>query len=178
MLVFGGSELIPLLTNEGFDIFNFTSLVMGLPKIDLVPEKDSFEYYDEKSFDIQYANWIMNNDSKFIEFMKIVYPLYCGRNVFIVVNWYDNIENYFYANLNESLMKFIQSRYGYNASIINTVEDYMEQNLYNLESGFSIEGLMNIDMDKYRLTFLLESYGYGEQIIPGFKRLDINSGGY
>ena len=85
------------------------------------------------------------------------------------------MEHYFYANLNESLMKFIQCRYGYNSSIVNTPEDYMVQSTYDLESGFSIEGLGNIYMDKYRLSYLLESNDDHSIIIPGFKYADRSS---
>lgn len=176
MLVFGNAKILPLLSQEKFAIYNFSSMIMGVEKLDLIPEPNEIDFFDEKSFDIAYSYWIMTNDSKFIELMKIVYPLYCGINVLVLVNWYDNMSNYFYANLNESLMKFIQSRYGYNATIINEPEDYIEQSSFDLESSFSIEGLGNIDSDKYRLAYLLESNRDDNPImIPGFKYADRSS---
>ena len=77
---------------------------------------------------------------------SIIYNLYQGKDVFILVD--DNL-----IDLNESLFKFIQQRYGYNACRINNLEDL----IYAENTDFSREGLCNLDIDKERLSYMLET---------------------
>lgn len=158
---------------EKFIILNFSSFNERYPKVNLVPPIDmGGQWNDEVEFDNWYFNWILSNNGIFIEFMKIVYPLYAGFNVFVLINWFDLGDFYFYANLNESLMKLIQIRYGYNASIVNTIEDYYSLSSYQLESAFSEEGIRNLDYDKGRMAYVLQDHFMStkEQIpIIGFK---------
>lgn len=174
MLIFGTAELLPELAKEKFIILNFSSLVTGLEQLHLIPNlKDiPVNIQDEYNFNMAYWNWVLSNDEQFIDLMKIVYPLYCGYNVFVVVNWYDSSGFTFLASMNETLMKLIQERYGYSASIINTIEDYKYQHNSELESEFSPQGILNMDNDKSILSYKLESIvmNGGEPIqVVGFK---------
>ena len=131
-------------TTENCIVYNFTSLNEKYPKLKLYPPED-FNYIYDYDFDYAYANYIINTDTVFFDFMMIIYNLYQGNDVFILVD--DNL-----ADLNESLFKFIQQRYGYNACRINSLEDL----LYVENTDFSREGLCNLDIDKERLSYLLE----------------------
>ena len=51
----------------------------------------------------------------------------------------------------ESLLKFIQQRYGYNGYIINEASDVEFLN----EGSFTIQGLYNLDIDKERYSPIL-----------------------
>ena len=105
MLLFMEPSVVPIIKpymKDNFIIVNFSSLSMTYDNLNLIPaQNEILGYTDEKSFDILYANWIMNNDDKFLALMKIVYPLYQGMNVIVLVNWFSGLDNYFMANMNE-----------------------------------------------------------------------------
>jgi hypothetical protein len=125
-------------------VLNFTSYNEEYPRLNLYPPEE-FGYNYDLIFDIKYASYILTNDIIFMDFMKIMYNLYLGLDVFILVE--DSLEQ-----LNESLFKLIQQRYGYNANRINCYEDFLEAQ----ESSFAEFGLLNIDNDKERLAYLVE----------------------
>ena len=114
-------------------------------RLNLLPPLEFGKDYDY-NFDILYAQYILSNDNIFFDLMMIVYSLYQGKDVFLLID--DEV-----SGLNESLLKFIQQRYGYNASRINTLDDL----LYSEDSDFSREGLINLDVDKERLSYMIES---------------------
>ena len=126
-------------------VYNFSSLNENYPRLNLYPPLDFGKKYDY-NFDLNYAQYILGNDNIFFDLMMIVYNLYQGRDVFLLVD--DDLEG-----LNESLLKFIQQRYGYNACRINNLDDL----LYAESTDFSEEGLRNLDIDKDRLSYMLES---------------------
>lgn len=128
-------------------IYNFSSLSEKYTKLYLYPPND-LGALSEYDFDVRYYNYILNNDTIFFDFMMIIYSLYQGKDVFLVID--DDIR---LEPLNESLMKIIQQRYGYNGNYIRTEEDF----LYATEGSFSVEGLYNLDIDKERLSYMLES---------------------
>ena len=127
MLLYGTIQ--GLNVTENCIIYNFSSLNEKYPRLNLYPPLEFGKEYDY-NFDM----------------MMIVYNLYQGHDVFLLVD--DDLEG-----LNESLLKFIQQRYGYNAYRINCLEDL----LYTENTDFSTEGLINLDIDKDRLSYILES---------------------
>lgn len=154
MLIFGNTntlhEYIKNNPTEEVEVLSFTSLASGYKTIDILPT-DRFNIDDSQGFDIGYANYIMCDDYRFMNFMSIIYPLYEGKTVFILVYNSD-----FFDILNESLSKFIQQRYGY---ISNEVHD--KEDLDSLISGgFSINGLYNLDMDKKRFIDIIETHSH------------------
>lgn len=147
MLIFGDYKMIPSIQNkiEDLNILNFTSLKEGIEKVFLIPPFQ-LQFFDERTFDINYFNWIFQDDTFFMELMKIMIPLYFGNNVFIAVT----NENNMYDYLTESLQKLIQQRYGYISNII-----YCEEDLDTLvEGSFHIMGISNLDIDKERFEIL------------------------
>lgn len=144
MLLVGDYRSLPY-AREKFLVLNLSSLVEGFPRVHLVPSVTA-TYDDDKQFDIAYANYIFSNDQLFMEFMKIIYPLYMGQDVFLLVSRSENTHDI----ITESLCKLIQQRYGYNYQLINDSSDID----YYDESNFSLYGLQALDMDKERMTNL------------------------
>lgn len=153
MLMYG----TPDATNINFSgkgiIYNLTSMVEGFVPLRLLIPPNELGKFTDRDFDIAYMHYILDNDNVFAEFFQIIYNLYIGNDVFIVVSNEDWSEN-----ILESLLKLIQQRYGYNAVLIVTEEDYMyaENNIIsNFAPGY---GIYNLDVDKERFSYLMESY--------------------
>lgn len=139
MLSFGDHTVLP--DASTCIVWNLSSLLEGFQRIYLLPPMGVVKA-DEKAFDIQYAEWILQNDAVFFEFFsKIMIQLYSGLNVFILIK-----KTEFIYDVSDSLIKFIQQRYGYNSNIINTAEDWE----YAEDSNFNVFGIKNLDADKQR----------------------------
>ena len=143
MLLYGTTQ--NLNAPDGCIIYNFSSLNERYPRLNLMPPFEFGKNYDY-NFDMNYANYILCNDNVFFDMMMIVYNLYQGKDIYLLVD--DDL-----SGLNDSLFKFIQQRYGYNATRINTLDDLV----YAENTDFSEEGLFYLDQDKERLSYLLES---------------------
>ena len=143
MLLYGTIE--NLNTPDNCIIYNFSSLNEKYTRLNLYPPKELGNKYDF-NFDLNYAAYILNNDNIFFDLMMIIYNLYQGNNVYLLID--DDL-----SGLKDSLLKFIKQRYGYNATRINTLEDL----IYSENTDFSKEGLLNLDIDKERLSYMLES---------------------
>ena len=145
MLLIGDHNTIPYGMIDDLVVYNLFSLKEGLDNLNLIPSIRMD--YNSKEFDRLYAQNIISNDDTFIELMRIVYPLYEGKNVYLVTTLND-----LFDGLTESILKLIQDRYGYNYSIINSYEDiqYLDD-----DSDFSLNGLFNLDHDKERMSYIL-----------------------
>ena len=144
MLLVGDVRCLPDYLDK-FVILNLSSLAEGFERVHLVPSIPA-SYNDDKQFDIAYANYIFSNNYTFMEFMKIVYPLYMGHDVFLLVSRNENTHDI----ITESLCKLIQQRYGYNYQLLNNKDDID----YYDDSNFNIYGIQTFDMDKERYTYL------------------------
>jgi hypothetical protein len=134
-------------------VYNFTSFREGYIRTPLLVPPNEIGRSSGREFDIAYANYLMGNDFVFKSFFDIVYTLYTGMDVYLIVDESDWSEN-----LIESLLKLIQQRYGYNAVKINCFEDYLQANNSRYISEFNTQyGLANLDMDKERYTYFIES---------------------
>ena len=142
-----------LTTTDKTKILNFCSFNENYPRLKLLPPIDfrtttsgnpeSRDY----EFDLQYAQWLLNDPNAFIDLMQIVYSLYQGYDIYLLVSEDITMEQY-----TQSLLKFIQQRYGYNGYYINSIED-----LFNAEDQqISGIGAMNLHDDKERLSLMLE----------------------
>lgn len=138
MLVIGPYEA--LIQRKNLAVLNLTSLIEGYEKLDLVPPYGT-GYNDEKVFDMNYANYIMNDDAKFLNFMKIMFPIFDGMDVYILIS-----NNPMFEFISDSLQKFIQQRYGYISNIISSQEDWECVQ----DSNFTLNGIYNFDIDKER----------------------------
>lgn len=159
MLVFGKSNTVPGVAFDPMSIpgitkcviFNFFSLYdIGIRLDNLIPypyppEEIVFSS-DELVFDGMYANYLLNNQYAFTDMMKLMYELYTNSDVLVYVLVGDGS---YRDGIAQSLVKFIQERYGYVTNYINSIED-----LECLQdSGFSNYGLINFDIDMERYQY-------------------------
>lgn len=133
-------------------VYNFTSFREGYQRVPLLIPPNEIGRSSGREFDIAYANYLMTNDFVFKSFFDIIYLLYTGVDIYLIIDESDWSEN-----LIESLLKLIQQRYGYNAVKINCFEDYLQANSSKYISEFNpYYGLANLDMDKERYTYFIE----------------------
>lgn len=130
-----------LYENNNLVIFNISSLNEQFPRLYLIPPMELGRNNDYQ-FDMNYANWIMYNDPVFIQLMSIMSNVYNGFDVFITISEEDWSED-----MIDSLMKFIQERYGVVGAHVTSIEDY-----YCISDVEFIEGmgLLNIQTDMER----------------------------
>lgn len=149
MLMYGNSNNI---ITTGI-VFNLTSMKEGFTRLSRLIPPNTIGRFTDREFDIIYANYIMSNDFVFKEFFDIIYPLYTGLDVYIIISDDDWSEN-----LTESLLKLIQQRYGYNGGKINCIDDYYfilnSKNYSDFDRSY---GLANLDIDKERYTYIVEN---------------------
>lgn len=164
MIIFSHIKCIPidLLEYKGIKSvmqYNLSSyyndiplLNMLLPSPEFIPETVLNGDCTTPEFDISYHGYIINNNEAFKQFMNIIVPVFTTPDILIhvLIN-----ESPFRDVITESLIKLIQQRYGYNAYIINDIDDFM----YAEESTFSIPGLFTIDQDisRWQLMMPIES---------------------
>lgn len=95
-------------------------------------------------YDIEYANFIFNNTQQRIEFLTLIYNLQIGNDVLITIGNYPGM-----YEMGESLLKLIQTRYGYIGYFIN-ISDLDDLSMFD-NSRFSVPGLMLFDQEKVEL---------------------------
>lgn len=98
-------------------------------------------------YDIEYANYIFNNTQQRIEFLTIIHNLQIGNDVVILIGNYPGM-----YEMAESLLKLIQSRYGYIGYFINMI-DLDDLSIFD-NSRFSVPGLLLFDEEKVELDEL------------------------
>lgn len=107
-----------------------------------VPKADM----ETSEYDIDYATFIFNNTQQRIEFLYMIHQLQIGNDVLIMIGNYPGM-----YEMAESLLKLIQSRYGYRGYFI-THNDLEDLTMY--ESRFSVNGLLLFDQEKIELDEL------------------------
>lgn len=157
MIVFTSNiSLIPYISNR-YMIYNLSSYYSGYPSISsLITSIQIFnntqlppnEFLYSPQFDMAYYNAIFNNDSLFVDLMKIMINAYNGVDI-IVLTAHDDYRD----AVTESIIKLIQVRYGYNCW---EVEDYDDLELLK-ESYFTPTGLLTLDQDSARYDMLYAS---------------------
>ena len=153
MLMYGPASAADIKFGGKGVMYNLSSMREGFISLQALIPPNTIGRLTDREFDIAYANYIMSNDTLFCIFFQIVYNLYIGKDVFIIVSTEDWSEN-----LLESLLKLIQQRYGYNGVLINTEADYLYAT-NSMNFGFAPGyGIYNLDQDKERFTTLIEQY--------------------
>ena len=153
MLMYGPASAADIKFGGKGVMYNLSSMREGFISLQALIPPNTIGRLTDREFDIAYANYIMSNDTLFCIFFQIIYNLYIGKDVFIIVSTEDWSEN-----LLESLLKLIQQRYGYNAVLINTEADYLYAT-NSMNFGFAPGyGIYNLDQDKERFTTLIEQY--------------------
>lgn len=142
MLIFGNTEtFLKLPLNTFTNVFNLSSpYECGRRLFSLLPFSLDL---NDPNFDFIYADYIMNNDNAFKEMMELVLNVYYGTHAYVLV---EEDLNYKYEAA-ESLIKFLQQRYGilvYSARSIEDLEAIPE------EIPLPLYGVLNLDIDKER----------------------------
>lgn len=150
MLIIGSpKEILPIVSNTAFKfvVYNLSSNYVNpsIPQLNLMqlPGLD----YTSKDVDQQVYNTIFNNDLYFCELMKIIIPLYQGKDVALMVYR----EEDFFDPYTETIGKLIQQRYGYNYQLINAFDDWQPFDI----SSFNINGAFYLDQDIKRYNNII-----------------------
>lgn len=144
MIIFGAPNVIlPIIRERNdFVVYNLSANIVNpsIPTLNLQYLKGLD--FTNKDYDNIFANMVFENDSIFIEFMKLILPLRDGYNVAVLVYREEDLFDPF----SETIAKLIQQRYGYNYQMINTMDDYNEWD----DSNFDINGTFLLDRDSDR----------------------------
>lgn len=152
MLMYGPESSIQYIERECI-IYNLNSLVEGYNILHLIPP-NNLGATNGYEFDYNYMIYIMNDDNNFIEFMKIILPLYQNTSdVFLIID----DQEIWALEVTDSLMKLIQQRYGINGVLIESQDDYNEA----VDDYFNPEfGIQNMDGDTQRFQEIYyKTYG-------------------
>lgn len=142
MLMYGPARSIQYIEKDCI-IYNFNSLIEGYQKLYLIPP-NNLGATNAYEFDCNYMHYILDIDNNFIEFMKIMIPLYQNTSdVYLIID----DQEIWALEVIESLMKLIQQRYGINGVLIESKEDYLEANDDCFDPFF---GINNMDGDSQR----------------------------
>ena len=141
------------MTSTRVDVEQLNNLSAGLQLLDSINFNNEAEV--EFNFDITYADYILRDNAAFIDLMKIMIPLYKGENVLILTA---SNSNRLYEALEESLIKFISTRYSFISYRVNDLDDF-----YSVKdsSFLTINGLQTLDADRVRYVSLTQRYGGG-----------------
>lgn len=102
-------------------------------------------------FDTQYVNLLLSDPNYFMQFMYIMNYLKNGCDVVLLIYNEDTVFN----AITETLVKFIQQRYGYNYQFLNDVEDFNQWD----QSSFTAPGIIQFDQDYLRYEeYLMRLY--------------------
>lgn len=164
MLVFGGYETMPYVSFDPMSIPGINKyIIMNLYSIydqgirldNLVPcpipPAEIVLSEDQLVFDGMYINYLITNPYAFTDLMKIMYPLYENSDILV----YILVGNDIYRDcITQSLIKFIQERYGYVSNYISDISDI--ECLQH--SSFNSFGILNFDQDKARyIDYLIQN---------------------
>lgn len=162
MIIFTPIKQIPveLLTQKGIRqvvAFNLSSYFNDYPTLNLLVPSPQFISEDllngdctTPEFDMSYHNFILNNDEAFLQFMNIMIPVFSNPDVLVQI--LINVSN-FRDVITESLIKFIQQRYGYNSYLVYNLDDFVCVE----ESDMSVPGLFAMDQDLQRWQMMIGS---------------------
>ena len=132
-------------------IYNVSSMREGHENLQILIPPNVIGKTFDREFDINYYNYIMQNNQVFMEFFRIIQDLYLNKNVYLMFG-----DDEWSENLCQSLLKIIQQRYGYNGYYIDNMNDYLYASM-NDTSDFNKEyGIYNLDQDKMRYSYLVK----------------------
>lgn len=135
-------------------ILNLSSFKIGYNRINIAPTYNCIAM-DSKTFDITYANYLLQNEMVFMELMKIVEPIYQGFDIIILITIGTD-----WDIITESLQKFLQQRYNIISSICYNESDYE----YGQDLVIDQKSLYNFDIDRKRFINLFVSMN-GQDIV-------------
>ena len=151
MLMYGPTSCLQYIDVSSFKVYNLTGMVEGFDSIQALIPPNELGRFDSYEFDVNYYNYIIQNNAMFVTFFRIIQSLYIGQNVYIISDEADWCEN-----LIESILKIIQQRYGYNGYCVKNNEDIMFAIQRDNSTFDSTYGLANLDQDKLRYQYIVK----------------------
>lgn len=144
MLIFGSYDLLYNQDVFNFKVINMSSYKEGFGGVVMTPPVNVD--YTSKEFDMLYAQYILSDNIFYNFFSNIIIPISKGIDLYVLVH-----RNELFDILTESVQKLISSRYGYISYLVNEIEDFnmIDESL----SGFSVNGVYNLDQDKNRYIY-------------------------
>ena len=121
-------------------VLNLNANVQCYTRLNLMPPLGM--YTSSMEFDTQYINLLLSDPNYFMQFMYIMNYLKNGCDVVLLIYNEDTVFN----AITETLVKFIQQRYGYNYQFLNDVEDFNQWD----QSSFTAPGIIQFDQDYLR----------------------------
>lgn len=134
---------------ETTDVYNINANTSEFTFLNIMPSPALLpRISNPEEFDKEYVNYIMLNDSIFIQFMRILISLAFGKDVILLIYKEEST----FDPITEVIVKFIQQRYGYNYILADDLS-YIEQ---FPQSSFTTEGLVNYQQDFNRYWSIME----------------------
>ena len=130
-------------------VFNLLSYDIRYPKVErLIPDVSRLSEYalmndDSDIFEQEYFHYLLTNEGAFLDIMNIMSREYRDGSTLIIIE--TNMDSKFCDSVVSSLIKYIYTRYGIKASVVQRVEDLDDLRIEN--SIFSPQGLMTMDSD-------------------------------
>lgn len=121
-------------------VLNLNANVQCYTKLNLMPPLGMNT--SSMEFDTQYVNLLLSDPNYFMQFIYIMNYLKNGCDVVLLIYNEDTVFN----AITETLVKFIQQRYGYNYQFLNDVEDFNQWD----QSSFTAPGIIQFDQDYLR----------------------------
>lgn len=130
-------------------VYNINSNTTEFTRLNLMPPMELLsKIRNSELFDQEYTNYIMLNDSVFVQFMCIMLSLAFGKDVILLVYKEEST----FDPIIEVILKLIQQRYGYNYILLDDLSylDDLQQ------TSFTTEGLVNYQQDFNRYWSIVE----------------------
>ena len=130
---------------SGFD--DVTALATRVNKIPKPMEMTTRQFMDTPEFDAAYAGAVLHDVKMFEALMKIMLHDFEGEIVALLVQ-----RDEYRDSLMETLIKFLQQRYGRHAWTLSDPEDLvgLEQELALDDLDYSSDGIIRLDDDRMR----------------------------
>lgn len=145
MIIFANESVLPVLmaTPDKYFMLNlFHQVDLGKKLSKLFPPSSIFEYvpYDSDQFPDVYQAYVEKNPDAFKDFMEIMMAYYYNTEVIVLTD----LSSPVIYPIMETIVKLIQKRYGYLASIVSEMPDLF----HCKESDMSEQGAINFLRDK------------------------------
>lgn len=148
MIIFGPfTALADIIDSPNTICFNVSSPVPRGYDIRYIypPITEMSQIQDEYAYDMYLANYLMNTSQGFTGLMNIIYSVYNGYDVIVLID-----DSPWMVYLTESLIKFIQCRYGIESNLINERDDL---ECVKKDIHYSLIGRQNLQADKEKFVY-------------------------
>lgn len=126
-------------------IYNLNANVTNFEQLYLMPPQGML--ISSPEFDNAYIGLILSDDNYFVQFMRIIIPLFYGSDVYLLAYNEETVFN----PITETILKLIQQRYGYNYQEVHFIYDID----FYIQSSFTTPGALQFDEDQARYESIM-----------------------